>query len=519
MQEKSDLQLLRDYTECGQEAAFHEIVLRYTDFVYAAALRQAESADRAADIAQNVFVDLARKARSVAERSGAEASLAGWLHRATRYAALNHLRDNRRRVNNERQAMEQLLTDSEPAADWVQIRPVLDEALDSLGDDDREAVLLRYFQNQDFRAVGIALGISDDAAQKRVSRAVERLREFFLKRKIAIGAGGLVALISANVGQAAPAGLAAAISTAALAGTAVSTSTAIAATKIIAMTTLQKAVVTATVAVLAAAGIYEARQAAQLGEENQALRQQQAPLAEQVRHLQNNLADATNRLADMLAENSRLKSNPNQTELLKLRGEVTQLKTAAMQKKSDPIEAVATARAAKVNQLKQRLEQMPNERIPELQYLTAQDWLRGATYSGDLNTDDDLDRALSQLRRDAKRTFAYSIGEALANYIAGHRGQLPGDISQLESYFNPPIDGTILQRYQLLRAGNLSDIPNNEPLIAEKAPVDDQYDTLFNISATSFSYQGTGTSWVNGSGKGDFGTNITAKIKPFEREN
>jgi hypothetical protein len=206
-------------------------------------------------------------------------------------------------------------------------------------------------------------------------------------------------------------------------------------------------------------------------------------------------------------------------ELLKLRGEVTQLKTAEMQKKSDPVEAAANARVAKVNQLKQRLEQMPYEKIPELQYLTTQDWLRGATYSGDLKTDDDLDRALSQLRRDAKRTFAYSIGEAMANYIAGNNGQLPGDISQLWSHFNPPIDGTILQRYQLLQTGNLSDIANNEPLIAEKAPVDDQYDTLFKISATGFSYQGTGTSWVNGSGKGDFGTNITMKIKPFERQN
>jgi hypothetical protein len=180
---------------------------------------------------------------------------------------------------------------------------------------------------------------------------------------------------------------------------------------------------------------------------------------------------------------------------------------------------VANAWVTKVNQLKQRLEQMPGEKIPELEYLTAQDWLRDAGFSGDLKTDDDFDRVFSQLRSNAKQKFAYSIGEALANYIAGNNGQLPGDISQLESYFNPPIDGTILKRYQLLQKGNLSDIPNNEPLIAEKAPVDDQYDTLFKISATGYSYQSTGTSWVNGSGTGGFGTNITAKIKPFERQN
>ena len=118
--------------------------------------------------------------------------------------------------------MEQLLTNSESAADWEQIRPALDEALDSLGDEDREALLLRYFKNQDFRAVGLALGVSDDAAQKRVSRAVERLREFFSKRNVTIGASGLAVLISANAVQSAPIGLAATISTAAiLAGTAV----------------------------------------------------------------------------------------------------------------------------------------------------------------------------------------------------------------------------------------------------------------------------------------------------------
>lgn len=54
--------------------------------------------------------------------------------------------------------MEQLLTNSEPSADWEQIRPLLDEALDGLGDEDREALLLRYFKNQDFRTVGLALG-------------------------------------------------------------------------------------------------------------------------------------------------------------------------------------------------------------------------------------------------------------------------------------------------------------------------------------------------------------------------
>jgi hypothetical protein len=92
------------------------------------------------------------------------------------------------------------------------------------------------------------------------------------------------------------------------------------------MTTLQKTLVTATLAVLAGAGIYEARQAAQLRDQVQMLQQQQAPLAEQIQQLQKEHDIATNRLAGLLAENSRLKSNPERSELLKLRGEVTRLR-------------------------------------------------------------------------------------------------------------------------------------------------------------------------------------------------
>lgn len=300
MQDKSDVQLLRDYAECRDEAAFREIVARHTDFVYSAALRQVESVDLAADITQGVFVDLARKAKPVGERLTTGNSLAGWLYRGTRYAALNHLRDTRRRLANERQAMEQLLTNSESPADWEQIRPALDEALDSLGDEDRETLLLRYFKNQDFRAVGLALGMSDDAAQKRVSRAIERLREFFSKRNVTVGASGLAVLISANAVQAAPVGFAATISTTAiLAGTAVSTSTVITATKAIAMTTLQKTLVTATLAVVAGAGIYEANQATQLREQVQTLQRQQASLNEQVQQLKQKHQETQHQLANL----------------------------------------------------------------------------------------------------------------------------------------------------------------------------------------------------------------------------
>src|SRR5439155_3355047 len=149
-----------------------------------------------------------------------------------------------------------------PDAVWEHIAPQLDAALGELSESDRDALLLRYFQGKSAREMAQTLGTSEDAAQKRVSRAVERLREFFAKRGITVGASGLVVVISANAVQAAPVGLAVTISTAAkLFGATVATTAAVTATKAIAMTTLQKAIVTASLAAVAGTGIYEAHQA------------------------------------------------------------------------------------------------------------------------------------------------------------------------------------------------------------------------------------------------------------------
>ena len=277
----------------------------------------------AEDITQGVFVALAKSAHQLADRP----VLSGWLHRTAQNLAANAVRTEvRRRVReHEAAAMNQLLS-AESEISWDAIAPHLDAALSELNEADHDALLLRYFEKKSAPEMAGILGISEDAAQKRVSRAVERLREFFSKRNITIGASGLVVLISANAVQSAPVGLAAAISAAAvLVGTAIQTSTVIAATKTIAMTTLQKSLVTATVAVLAGAGIYEARQASQLHNQLQTLQQQQAPLNAQIRQLQRERDDATNRLADLLAENARLQANQSETELLRLRAEVTRL--------------------------------------------------------------------------------------------------------------------------------------------------------------------------------------------------
>ncbi len=173
----------------------------------------------------------------------------------------------------------------------------------------RDALLLRFFKNQGFRAVGVGLGISDDAAQKRVSRAVEKLRGLLARRGITTTAAALSAAISANAIQTAPGGLVASILAAATSPTAVAPA-AVAAIRIIAMTTMQKTLVVATLAAAIGTGMHEARRASGLSDQLRSLQQQQMALAEQVAQLTGERDDALGKIATFREESQRLRSRP-----------------------------------------------------------------------------------------------------------------------------------------------------------------------------------------------------------------
>jgi RNA polymerase sigma factor (sigma-70 family) len=149
MHEKSDAQLLRDYAQSGDEAAFAELVRRHTNLVYSAAARQVESPDLAAEVAQSVFLCLARGARSLSPRLTEDASLAGWLCRSARNLSLNLRRDEFRRHSRERQAMEHPDSIPETVPDWEKLWPGLDAAMSELAESDYDALVLRFFKNQD----------------------------------------------------------------------------------------------------------------------------------------------------------------------------------------------------------------------------------------------------------------------------------------------------------------------------------------------------------------------------------
>jgi RNA polymerase sigma factor (sigma-70 family) len=477
--DQTDSQLLRAYAEHHVEPAFADLVRRHVDFVYSAAQRMVCDSHLAEDVTQGVFVALAKQAVQLADRP----VLSGWLHCTAQNIAAQTVRtDVRRRAREQEAAAMNELIVGESEARWEQIAPHLDAALGQLGESDRDALLLRYFERKSAQEMAQTLGISDEAAQKRVSRAVEKLREFFSKRKITIGASGLAVLISVNAVQAAPIGLAATISAAALlAGTAMQTSTIIAATKAIAMTTLQKTVITAALAAAVGTGIFEAHQISQVRAQNQFLQQQQTMLADRVHQMQSERDDATNQLASLLAENVQLKSNPNQMELLKLRGEVTRLQNET----NDPTEQSARALAAKVNKLKQRLEETPAAKIPELQFLTDQDWINAA--NSRLDSDADYRRALSTLRKAGEGKVATMLKKALTGYMQSNNGQLPTDLAQLQPYFDSSLDAVILQRWEIAPASTIKSLGmGGDSIITQKAPVDDIFDTRFGIGPNGF---------------------------------
>jgi len=217
-----DLALLRDYARRNSEEAFAALVSRHVNLVYSVALRQVRDAHLAEEITQAVFIILARKAGAL----GPKTILSGWLCRTARYASANALTIQRRRQHREQEAyMQSLANETEPEL-WPQIAPLLETAMEKLGQKDHDALVLRFFEGRNFREIGAALGASEDAAKMRVNRALDKLRTFFTKRGVASTTAIIAGAISANSVQAAPVALAKSVTAVAIAkGVAASGST------------------------------------------------------------------------------------------------------------------------------------------------------------------------------------------------------------------------------------------------------------------------------------------------------
>ena len=203
MQTADDIELLREYARHHSEEAFATLVSRHINLVYSAALRYTANHHQAEELTQAVFIILARKAGSL--RPGIV--LPGWLFHTTRLTARNYLRSENRRSRREQEAFMETNSDERFDNRWRDVAPLLDDAIAHLGQRDRDAIVLRFLQGKDYKAVAAATGGTAEAAQMRVSRALEKLRKLFAKRGVALSAAALAGLMAAYGANAAPIGL------------------------------------------------------------------------------------------------------------------------------------------------------------------------------------------------------------------------------------------------------------------------------------------------------------------------
>jgi RNA polymerase sigma factor (sigma-70 family) len=200
---QSDLELWREYRE-GSAPAFASLVERHLDWIYSAALRRVGNSQTAEDVTQMVFLALLNEAKATSR-----GSLSPWLFGVVRYASANALRTEARRRRHETQAARQRVHEMEHAeVSWDSIRPLLEEAVCRLGARDREAILLRFYQQSSFAEVGVAMAISEEGARKRVARVIGKLRKYFGARGALVPEVEIGAWLLAHARGAAPAHLA-----------------------------------------------------------------------------------------------------------------------------------------------------------------------------------------------------------------------------------------------------------------------------------------------------------------------
>jgi RNA polymerase sigma factor (sigma-70 family) len=477
-----DCELLRRYAGTQSEEVFAELVRRHVN----------GDAHLAQDVAQTVFTDLARKAAPLSRR----ATLTGWLYTSAHFAAAKIVRTEHRRRDREEKFMREPISETAPELDWEKLRPTLDEAMHELKEAEREAILQRYFENRPFAEIGGQFGLNENAARMRVERALEKLRAVFLRRGVAASAT-LASVISANAVQIAPAGLAATLTSASLAGAGTGTLTLL---KLMTMTKLKLGISALVIASAATTLVVQHQAQIKLREENQSLRQQMVQL------------QADNENFSNLA--TRAKSPPtlpdNQlNELLKLRGEVIRLRALASQA-DDPFVQTVLVWKAKEAKLRKLFEERPDQRIPEMQFLTDWQWLDMATHS-DLDSEEGILSAFSLVRGNATSTFAYKIQQALGKYAEANNGNPLNSLSQLSPYFDPPVDDNILQRYQLLNKEDQARLDG--AVVIEKSVVDKYREGLIRIGPT---FTVTGPPEIH---RYSFPQELKPALKSYQKEN
>jgi RNA polymerase sigma factor (sigma-70 family) len=506
----SDQQLLREYFERQSEPAFTEFVHRHVDLVYSCALRMVRDPQLAEDVTQTVFAGVARNAPALAEHP----VVLGWLHRTAQNIAANIVRQEVRRREREEKATVMNEAVNEDA--WERIEPHIEEALATLKEEDRDVVLMRFFQSKSAREIAAVIGTTEEAAQRRLNRAVDRIRKFLSDRSIGIGAASLGVVLSTRAISAAPLGLADVVcrSVAQAAVTQIATATA---TQGILMTTTQKALLAISLAVAVGTGVYEVHRSTERQREARSAAQIVDAIDTQLQAMRRERDTARKEIEALRNESSRLKNEA--AEVHRLRRDVSELRGHVAKSRmggESGIEPTETALIAWLNRtdlFKQAQYRLPDKAIPELALLTEEDWLQMAkqaehalddTFQGD---DAELNRRVLKVARErAKMKFGFLLSGALDRYRKGHNDLLPSDITLLRPYFRDReahlggsaefVSDAMLQRYEVLQTGNFEDVPKEKAVIlGEVAPADPGLDTRLVI----------GKHWLQTAEAGDAG--------------
>ncbi len=415
-----DSELLGRYARTRSEDAFAELVRRHVNLVYSAALRQVNGdAHLAQDVAQTVFTDLARKADALARRD----SLTGWLYASAHFAAAKIVRTESRRHRREEKFMREPISETAPGTDWDKLSPVLDDVMHELRESDREAVLLRYFENRPFAEVGARLGLNENAARMRVERALEKLRAIFAKRGIAT-ATTLASVISANAVQLAPANVAAALTTTSIAAAGAGTFTFL-------------KIMTATQFKLGVSALVAAGATAALVIQHQAqikLRAENKSLSQQIVQLQADNGSLSNRLA--AAGGSRSLSDEQFDELLKLRGEVGVL-------------GQQTKELGKLREENQRLQTAQHD--------------AGVQRQAIIDAEEQQQKATLQKLSDAKQGVL-----AFIMFADDNQNQFPTNVAQASRYVNGDFINQIETNFDIAYQGSITNIANPSATIVLK---------------------------------------------------
>ena len=191
--------LLQRYLQSGESRDFEELVKSYHGLVFGVAWRSTQSRSLAEDVTQEVFITLAQKAEGIREPE----KLAGWLHRTTTLCAMNMNRKEVRRKRALQTYSEEVsgagFSSPEEEAKWRQALPILDATLEELSSSDREAILMRFYEEKSFKSIGQVLGKSEEACRKKVNRAVEKLSVLLRKKRVAVGSSVLLASLSSSL--------------------------------------------------------------------------------------------------------------------------------------------------------------------------------------------------------------------------------------------------------------------------------------------------------------------------------